>query len=107
MIAYEKMNRRILHITFYSDINSVLFPRKSTGFTLVEIVVLLLVAAIILPALILPFSEGTRKLELPVIMNTLSFLGPGGDGEKYNLPRLRHSRELAEYRYNRISRIHQ
>ncbi len=74
MIAYEKMNRRILHITFYSDINSVLFPRKSTGFTLVEIVVLLLVAAIILPALILPFSEGTRKLELPVIMNTLSFL---------------------------------
>jgi len=68
------MKRFRLHTTFHSDINSVLFPRKSAGFTLVEIVVLLLVAAIILPALILPFSEGTRKLELPVIMNTLSLL---------------------------------
>ena len=58
----------------YRDYTFGLFNRERSGFTLVEIVVLLLVAAIILPALILPFSEGTRKLELPVIMNTLSFL---------------------------------
>ncbi len=47
---------------------------KSRGFSLIEIAVMIVVAAIILPALILPFVEGSRKLELPVILNTLSFL---------------------------------
>ena len=47
---------------------------KSRGFSLIEIAVMIVVAAIILPALILPFVEGSRKLELPVVLNTISLL---------------------------------
>ncbi len=47
---------------------------SDAGFSLVEIIVLLLVAAIVLPALILPFREGLRDLEKPVISGTLAFL---------------------------------
>ncbi len=45
-----------------------------TGFTLIEIIVLLLVAAIILPALILPFREAVRDLGKPVIAGNLALL---------------------------------
>lgn len=48
--------------------------KNSRGFTLVEIVVLLIVAAIILPALILPFVEGVRDFNQPVVQGTLAFL---------------------------------
>lgn len=44
------------------------------GWSLVEIVVVILVAAIILPALILPFVEGVRGLDIPVISGNLTFL---------------------------------
>ncbi len=49
-------------------------PGNKHGHTLVEIVIILLVAAIILPALILPFVEGVRGLKLPLVLTTLSFL---------------------------------
>lgn len=41
---------------------------------MIEIVVVLVVAAIVLPAIILPFVEGIRNLEKPVIRGTMSFL---------------------------------
>ncbi len=44
------------------------------GFTLVEIVVILIIAAIILPAVILPFVETSRDFHLPVIRGTLALL---------------------------------
>lgn len=51
--------------------------KNSAGFTLVEIIVMILVAAIILPALIIPFVEGVRDLGLPVVMTNLSLLAQG------------------------------
>ncbi len=49
--------------------------RKPTaGFTLVEIITVLVIAAIVFPALILPFREGVRDLEKPVIAGTLALL---------------------------------
>ena len=48
--------------------------KQSAGFTLIEIVIFLLVAAIILPAIILPFTEGTRMLNLPTEAATMAFL---------------------------------
>ena len=47
---------------------------NSAGFTLVEIAVMILVAAIILPVLIIPFIEGSRDLGLPAVMTNLSLL---------------------------------
>ena len=44
------------------------------GYSLVEVVVVLVVAAIILPALILPFVEGVRELDIPVVRGNLAFL---------------------------------
>ena len=44
------------------------------GYSLIEMVVVILVAAIILPALILPFVEGVRGLDIPIISGTLTFL---------------------------------
>ncbi len=44
------------------------------GWSLIEIVTVILVAAIILPALILPFVEGVRGLDIPVISGHLTFL---------------------------------
>ncbi len=46
----------------------------SPGWTLIEIVIVLLVAAIVLPALIIPFTEGVRDLDRPVISGTLALL---------------------------------
>ena len=48
--------------------------RDESGFTLIEIIVVVAVAAIILPAILLPFVEGIRDLEKPVIRGTLAFL---------------------------------
>ncbi|MDP8215075.1 MAG: hypothetical protein RAO92_04085 [Candidatus Euphemobacter frigidus] len=48
--------------------------RNGAGFTLIEIAVMILVAAIILPTLILPFVEGVSELDQPMIMTTLTFL---------------------------------
>lgn len=47
---------------------------QSAGFTLIELMVVLLVAAIIFPALILPFAEGTRNLNIPTEAATMAFL---------------------------------
>ncbi|MFH1039072.1 MAG: hypothetical protein V1789_10450 [PVC group bacterium] len=47
---------------------------NAPGWTLIEIVVILIVAAIILPALIFPFIEGVRGLNMPVISGTLALL---------------------------------
>ena len=44
------------------------------GFSLIEIVVIIFVAAIILPAIIIPFAAGVRDLNKPVIRGTLAFL---------------------------------
>ena len=44
------------------------------GWSLIEMVAVILVAAIILPALIIPFVEGTRGLDIPVIRGNLAFL---------------------------------
>ncbi len=44
------------------------------GFTLIEIIALLVVAAIVLPAIILPFVVGVKDFHLPVIRGTLAFL---------------------------------
>ncbi len=46
----------------------------STGFTLIEIVVMLIVAAIVLPALIIPFTESVRELDQPMIAGNLALL---------------------------------
>jgi len=48
--------------------------RDESGFSLIEIVVIIFVAAIILPAIIIPFAEGVRELNVPVIRGTLAFL---------------------------------
>ncbi|MDP8234834.1 MAG: hypothetical protein P9M08_00470 [Candidatus Erginobacter occultus] len=45
-----------------------------SGFTLIEIIALMVVAAIILPAIILPFVVGVQDFHLPVIRGTLAFL---------------------------------
>ena len=44
------------------------------GYSLIEVVVVIVVAAIILPVLILPFVEGVRELDIPVIRSNLAFL---------------------------------
>lgn len=41
---------------------------------MIEVAVILVVAAIILPVIILPFVEGVRDLEKPVIRGNLAFL---------------------------------
>ncbi len=46
----------------------------AAGFSLIEIIVVLLVAAIVLPALILPFRVAVRELDQPVIFGTLALL---------------------------------
>ena len=48
--------------------------KSEEGWSLIEIVAVILVAAIILPALIIPFAEGVRGLDIPVISGNLSFL---------------------------------
>ena len=60
-------------------------PSASAGWTLIEIVVMLVVAAIIFPAIILPFVEGARNLNEPVIRGTLAFLAQG-EMEKNIIP---------------------
>jgi len=49
-------------------------PNPPHGYSLIEVVVVLVVAAIILPALILPFVEGVRELDIPVVRGNLAFL---------------------------------
>jgi hypothetical protein len=44
------------------------------GWSLIELVAVIVVAAIILPALIIPFVEGVRGLDIPVISGNLAFL---------------------------------
>lgn len=44
------------------------------GWSLIELVAVILVAAIILPALIIPFVEGVHDLDIPVIRGNLVFL---------------------------------
>ncbi len=48
--------------------------KQAAGFTLIEIVIFLLVAAIILPAIVLPFVEGTRRLNIPTEAAAMAFL---------------------------------
>jgi len=48
--------------------------QNKRGYSLIEIVVVIVVAAIILPALILPFVEGVRGLDIPVVRGNLAFL---------------------------------
>ncbi len=51
--------------------------RKSAnrkGFTLIEILAILVVAAIVLPAILLPLTEGIRDLDRPARLVTLTFL---------------------------------
>jgi len=49
-------------------------PNPPHGYSLIEVVVVIVVAAIILPVLILPFVEGVRELDIPVIRGNLAFL---------------------------------
>ncbi len=44
------------------------------GYTLVEIIAVLVVAAIVLPAIILPFRVGVRELQRPAIAGHLALL---------------------------------
>lgn len=44
------------------------------GYSLIEIVVIIVVAAIILPAIIMPFVNGVRDLRLPVLRGTMTLL---------------------------------
>ncbi len=55
-------------------VNNFFPPINSDGFTLIEIIALLVVAAIILPAIILPFVVGVKDFHLPVIRGTMAFL---------------------------------
>jgi len=52
------------------------------GFTLVEIVTVIVVMAIIVPAIILPFVEASREMQQPVTLGTLAFLAQGEMEEK-------------------------
>jgi len=53
-------------------------PEKSLwsrrGFTLIEIIIMLVVAAIVLPALILPFNVGVQDFTRPVNQGIAAFL---------------------------------
>ena len=44
------------------------------GYSLIELAVVIVIAGIILPALILPFTEGVRELKLPVDRGTMNLL---------------------------------
>lgn len=50
---------------------------EQTGYSLIEVVVLIVVAAIVLPAIIIPFTEGTRDMDKPNKLATMAFLGQG------------------------------
>ena len=50
---------------------------STRGFTLIEISVILVLAAIILPVIILPFVEGVRDLDKPVIRGNLALMAQG------------------------------
>ena len=54
--------------------NGEINARIPNGFSLIEIVVVIVVAAIILPAIIIPFVEGSREIDLPVVRGKLAFL---------------------------------
>ena len=45
------------------------------GFTLIEIIILIVMAAILLPAIIIPFATGIRKSTNPEITTTAMYLG--------------------------------
>jgi len=47
---------------------------RTEGFSLIEIAIVIMVAAIIIPAVILPFVEATRGMDRPVILGTMAFL---------------------------------
>ena len=50
------------------------FIETQKGFTLIEIVAILVVAAIVLPAILLPLTQGIRDLDRPAAWITMVFL---------------------------------
>jgi len=50
---------------------------KPEGFTLVEMIAVIVVMAIILPAVFLPYIEASRQMEKPVILGTMALLAQG------------------------------
>ncbi len=50
---------------------------KPKGYTLVEMIAVIVVMAIILPAVFLPYIEASRQMEKPVILGTMALLAQG------------------------------
>jgi Tfp pilus assembly protein PilE len=48
---------------------------SNRGFTLIEIIILIVMAAILLPAIIVPFAAGVKASGKPEMVNTAMYLG--------------------------------
>jgi len=47
---------------------------RHSGFSLVEMIMVIVIAAIVFPTLILPFIDGSRKIEVPLTRGILALL---------------------------------
>jgi type II secretory pathway pseudopilin PulG len=63
------------------------------GFTLVEIIILIVMAAILLPAIIIPFATGVKGSGKPEMVNTAMYLA------HYKME------ELMKFEYNRVPEL--
>jgi type II secretory pathway pseudopilin PulG len=64
----EKMNK-------YSEIRNPKSAIGNKGFTLIEIIILIVMAGILLPAIIVPFVSAVKGSGKPEMVNTAMFLG--------------------------------
>ena len=70
LIKSLKSNCEMLRTT-----NSELKTMNNKGFTLIEIIVLIVMAGILLPAIIVPFATGIKKSGKPEMVTTAMYLG--------------------------------
>jgi len=63
---------RIGHSELRTNRSELLFQRK--GFTLIEIIVLIVIAGIIIPVIIVPFATGIRGSKKPEVVTTAMYL---------------------------------
>ncbi|MCX8118576.1 MAG: type II secretion system GspH family protein [Desulfobacterota bacterium] len=60
--------------TLTSIISTLPFPVKNRGFTLIEIIILIVMAAILLPVIVVPFATGIKGSQKPEMATTAIYL---------------------------------
>lgn len=61
-------------IPVFTGMTKILKKQKNRGFTLIEIIILIVMAAILLPVIIVPFATGIRGSQKPEMATTAMYL---------------------------------